>query len=127
MTLIFQDLIWKVRLAGNSSWGQGGGSLMYSGDITSAPLGAVEYLYASNKLRLPTLVKNNVFCGSPTCNYRIIVGKGDRVSNKFMMNPDNLFAYVDCKSVQKQNHLRDVLARRGPTSLHYTKLRCRTV
>jgi len=93
------------KIGWNSSYNQNNGSLMYSGDITSAPNGAVEYLYANKGLNSPTLVLNNVFSGSDTCDYKIIVGKGDKISNKFMMDPNNLFAEVKCKSVQTQTIL----------------------
>ncbi|MCK9417023.1 hypothetical protein M0Q97_10225, partial [Candidatus Dojkabacteria bacterium] len=93
------------KIGWNSSYNQNNGSLMYSGDITSAPNGAVEYLYANKGLNSPTLVLNNVFSGSDTCDYKIIVGKGDKISNKFMMDPNNLFAEVKCKSVQNQSIL----------------------
>jgi len=66
----------------NSSYNQGEGSLMYSGDITSAPNGAVEYLYAGKGLKDPTLVQINVYRGSDTCGYKIIIGKGDKISKE---------------------------------------------
>jgi hypothetical protein len=93
------------KIGWNSSYNQNKGSLMYSGDITSAPNGAVEYLYANNGLNSPTLVLNNVFSGSETCDYKIIIGKGDKISKDYMMDPNNLFAEVKCKSIQKQTIL----------------------
>ena len=78
---------------------------MYSGDITSAPNGAVEYLYATNGLNEPTLVKNNVYQGEDTCGYKVIIGKGDKVSREYMMNPNNLLLDVRCDSIQKQTIL----------------------
>ena len=98
-----------VNLSGhvgwNSSYNQGEGALMYSGDITNAPNGAVEYLYAGKGLKDPTLVQINIFSGSDTCSYKIIVGKGDKMSREYMMNPNNLFLEVKVESIQKQNVL----------------------
>ena len=93
------------KIGWNSDYKQGNGSLMYSGDITSAPSGAVEYLYANKGLSEPTLVLNNVYSGESDSGYKIIVGKGDKINKSYMMNPNNLFAEVKCNSVQKQTIL----------------------
>ena len=90
------------KIGWNSSYNQNNGNLMYSGDITSAPNGAVEYLYANKGLNAPTLVKNNVYSGDPECEYKIVIGKGSKVSREFMMNPNKLLAEVKSKSVQKE-------------------------
>ncbi|PWN69015.1 hypothetical protein C1631_013170 [Chryseobacterium phosphatilyticum] len=89
----------------NAAYNQGNGNLMYSGDMTSAPNGAVEYLYANQGLNTPTLIMNNVYSGTSECEYKIVVGKGDDISREYMMNPNNLFAEVKCKSVQRQTIL----------------------
>lgn len=93
------------KVGWNSSYNQNSGSLMYSGDLTSAPNGAVEYLYANKGLKDPTLVKNNVYSGKDDSGYKIVLGKGDDISRKYMMNPNNLFAEVKCNSVQKETIL----------------------
>jgi len=49
------------KVGWNAQYKQNKGSLMYSGDLTNAPSGAVEYLYAQNGLTEPTLITNNVF------------------------------------------------------------------
>lgn len=93
------------KIGWNASYKQGYGQLMYSGDITDAPDGAVEYLYANDGLAAPTLVNNNVFAGSGNCEYKIIVGKGDKIDYDYMMNPNNLFVETKCQSVQRQTIL----------------------
>ena len=93
------------KIGWDASYKQGHGHLMYSGDYTDAPKGAVEYLYAQHGLSEPTLVKNNVFSGSANCEYKIIVGKGDNVDYDYMMNPNNLFVETKCQSVQRQTIL----------------------
>ena len=93
------------KIGWNAAYNQGNGSLMYSGDMTSAPKGAVEYLYANRGLNTPTLIMNNVYSGASDCGYKIVVGKGDDISRDYMMNPDHLFAEVKCKSIQRQTIL----------------------
>ena len=93
------------KVGWNSTYNQQDGGLMYSGDITNAPDGAMEYLYANNGLKSPTLVTSNVFSGLSNTEYKIVIGKGDDINYKYMMNPNNLFAEVKCQSVQKQTVL----------------------
>ena len=93
------------KIGWNAAYNQNEGQLMYSGDMTSAPNGAVEYLYANRGLAAPTLIMNNVFSGSSECGYKIVIGKGDTISYDYMMNPNNLFAEAKCNSVQKQTIL----------------------
>ncbi|MGU3373805.1 hypothetical protein [Chryseobacterium sp. M5A1_1a] len=89
----------------NAAYNQENGNLMYSGDMTSAPNGAVEYLYANKGLNIPTLIMNNVYGGNTDCGYKIVIGKGDVISRDYMMNPNHLFAEVRCNSVQRQTIL----------------------
>lgn len=76
-------------------------SLTYSGDITSAPRGAVEYLHAQ-KLSKEYLVQTNVFTGSSSCGYKIVVGEGANIDRNYMMDPNKVLVDVKCQSVQKQ-------------------------
>lgn len=101
------------KVGWNSAYNQGDGNLMYSGDMTSAPNGAIEYLYANKGLGSPTLILNNVFSGSNDCGYKIIIGKGDDISYDYMMNPNNLFAETKCNSVQRQTILGMLLPKEG--------------
>lgn len=93
------------KVGWDGGYSQGEGDLMYSGDITSAPHGAVEYLYANKELKYATIIQNNVFSGDDTCGYKVIIGRGDKISRDYMMNPNNLFAEIKCNSVQKQTIL----------------------
>lgn len=104
------------KIGWNSDYNQNYGSLIYSGDITSAPKGAVEYLYANNGLDMPTLVENNVYSGANDCGYKIIIGVGDKITKKYMMNPENLFAEIKCDSVQKQMILGILIPRKEKQS-----------
>lgn len=81
------------------------GMLLFSGDLTNAKNGAVEYLYANKGLDTEVLVMNNVYRGKYTAGFKIIVGRGDKVSKDYMMNPENLFAEVKTNSVEQQSVL----------------------
>lgn len=91
------------KVGWNSYYDRGG--FTYSGDITSAPKGAVEYLYANTDAFRAALVQVNMFRGDETAGYKIIVGRGDDISRSYMMNPDNLFIEVRTQAVQKQTVL----------------------
>lgn len=91
------------KVGWNSLYNQGDGNLMYSGDITNAPNGAVEYLYANNGLKNKTIVNLNVYSGSDNSEYKIILGKGDDINKEYMMNTSNLFFQADTRAVQKNN------------------------
>jgi len=75
--------------------------LTYSGDITSAPNGAVEYLHCNSGDDKPWLIKNNVYTGESDCGYKIIVGQGDDVSKNYMMDPNKVMVDVRTEAVQK--------------------------
>ncbi len=100
------------KIGWNATYNQRNGSLMYSGDITSAPHGAVEYLYARNDLDAPTLILNNVYSGNPESGYKIIIGRGDKISREYMMNPNNLFVEIACKSVQTNTVLGMIIPKK---------------
>jgi len=97
-----------VDVSGNKiGWNAGysDDTLTYSGDITDAPNGAVEYLHSGKGLSRSQLIMNNVYSGDAECDYKIVVGKGSKVSQAYMMNPNKVFAEVQCKSVQSQTVL----------------------
>lgn len=93
------------KIGWNAAYKQDGDNLLYSGDITNAPNGAVEYLYANKGLNTPTLIKSNIYSGATNCEYKIIVGKGDRINYAYMMDPNKLLAETKCQSIQRQTIL----------------------
>jgi len=78
---------------------------MYSGDMTSVPNGAVEYMYARNGLNEPKLLYCNIYSDESNCEYKIVIGRKDKIDYNYMMNPNNLFLEIKCQSVQRQNIL----------------------
>jgi len=104
------------KVGWNSIYNQNDGNLMFSGDITNAPNGAVEYLYANNGLNVPTLVNNNIYSGRSDCDYKIIIGKGDNINRNMMMNPNNLFAEIKTKSIQNDTILGILLPEKNRQS-----------
>lgn len=91
------------KIGWNSHYSRG--NLTYSGDITNAPNGAVEYMHSDRGLTDPYLIMTNVYSGEYDCKYKIIVGRGSNISQNYMMDPNNLFAEAGCQSVQKQTVL----------------------
>ena len=103
------------KVGWNSAYGRGGdgSGLMFSGDITNAPNGAVEYLYAQKGIPGPTLVLNNVYNGQDDSTFKIIVGRGDSIDRQYMMNPNNLFMEATVKAVQKQSVIGILFPEKG--------------
>ena len=101
------------KIGWNANYKQGKGELMYSGDMTDAPNGAIEYLYANEGLFEPTLVQNNVYSGEGNCEYKIIVGRGNDINYDYMMNPNSLFMETKCESIQRQTILGMLLPDKG--------------
>lgn len=96
------NLVGKVGW--NSSYNQDG-NLLYSGDITSAKEGAVEYLYNSNNSNR-SIVKMNVYDGlEEAVKYKVIIGKGDDVKRNIMLEPSNVLAEFEVKTVSRENIL----------------------
>lgn len=92
----------NTKVGWNARYSSDNNSLLYSGDITSAPNGAVEYLYANKGLSDPVLVNMNIYSGNDGSGYKIIVGSGDDISKDYMMNPNNLIFEQRVEAVQKQ-------------------------
>lgn len=90
------------KVGWNASYNQNRGALMHSGDITNATNGAVEYLRSNGKNIEPSLVMNNVFSGDENSGYKIIIGKGEKISREYMMQPKNLFVDIKTEMIQKQ-------------------------
>ncbi len=91
------------KVGWNSSFHDG--DLTYSGDVTNAPNGAVEYMHAKKSCDSEYLIVNNVYCGEPNCKYKIVVGDAPRVSEKYMMDPNKVAFECVTNSVQKETIL----------------------
>ena len=79
-------------------------NLIYSGDITYAPEGAVEYIRASG-IKSDQLLLNNVYSGDNQCGYRIVVGTGDRITKQMMMNPSKVVVDAKTNSIKNETIL----------------------
>jgi len=88
---------WDSRYSGQDS------AIKYSGDITDAKNGAVEYINVSSKLKNATMVLNNVYSGEPDCKYKIIVGKGANISDKYMQDPGKVWVDEHTQSVKQES------------------------
>jgi hypothetical protein len=87
----------------------------YSGDVTSAPNGAVEYLRVG-KIKSNYLLNVNVFSGQDSSKYKIIVGKGSDVDKNYMMDPNKVDYETLCETPQKQTCVGLVSPVEGNTS-----------
>lgn len=76
--------------------------LTYSGDITNAPNGAVEYLHCQKGTNDAWLVNINIFGGNDTAGYKIVVGSGSDITRNYMMDPNKVFAEVKTQAVERQ-------------------------
>lgn len=77
--------------------------ITYSGDMTDARNGAIEYLHFQGAVSHPYLVCSNVYRGNDSgVKYKIVIGKGSDVSKPYMMDPNNVMAEVKTATVQKQ-------------------------
>lgn len=77
--------------------------LIYSGDITSAPRGAIEYLYNKTNLKNPFLILGNIYNGVPESSCKIILGEGDDINKDYLMNPNNLIFEEKISFIKKQD------------------------
>lgn len=99
-----------LNIDGKIGWNAGyynrNQGVTYSGDMTDATNGAVEYLlFEKTGKENTTLVMSNIFSGRDDCEYKIVVGKGSKISRDYMMNPNKVMAEVKTSSIQKSTIL----------------------
>ncbi len=89
----------SLDLAGKVGWNSQykSGSLMYSGDITSAPSGATELLYAASGLANPALCLLNIFSGEVGCKFKIVVGQASDISENYMFDSNELILEAEAE------------------------------
>ena len=92
------------KVGWNSSYSQDD-ELYYSGDITNAPDGAVEYLYIKKELDSPTLVFNNIFNGEIGAQFKLIVGAGSDITKDYLLDPNKVILQGKTKTVSNQTIL----------------------
>lgn len=76
----------------------------YSGDITSAPKGATEYMRFKEGMSESHLIMNNVYSGAVKgSEFRIVFGKGSNIDKKYMMDPNKVWFTAPTETLQKQS------------------------
>ena len=100
------DLDLRADAIGNSvGWNVGLRSrdrgLMHSGDVTSAPNGATEFLYAQSIDDIYA-VKLNDYYGGKDCEFRIILGYGDNISSNYVIDPGKVLFQAPAKMIQRE-------------------------
>lgn len=87
------------KVGWNADYNNGG--IYYSGDITSAPNGAIEYLRFGKNTNDTWLVYLNVYSGNDESGYKIVVGDGPKASKEYMMNPNKVVYETTCTTPQR--------------------------
>ena len=90
--------------------------LLYSGDMTDARDGAVEYMYMTKELDDTFLLINNVYSGKTNSEYKIILGRGPNLKDKHMMHPKNVWFEADATTVSRQSLIGVLSPEDGGTS-----------
>lgn len=94
------------KIGWNTKASQSKNDLHYSGDITDATDGAIEYLLSDSKSNLPaTLVMSNIFTGDKNAGYKIVIAEGDNVNKKLMLNPNKVITEIKTESASKNTIL----------------------
>ena len=92
------------KVGWNSSWSRNG--LTYSGDITNAVNGAVEYIHCdNNRGNQFSLLTANIFYGEENTKFKLIVGDGEDISKQYLMDPNNVIIDEYVVFSQKQTTL----------------------
>lgn len=94
------------KVGWNSNFKTGDNGLMYSGDITSAPEGAAEWLY-SKSIDCPYLINLNLYNGEVGQPFKFIIGfsQESEIEENYMIDPNKVLLQVDCEVVQEQTTL----------------------
>lgn len=76
--------------------------LMYSGDVTSAPNGATEFLYAKS-VKEPYFIKVNAY-SVPNDNYpyKVILGYGSGIKKNYIIDPNKVVFQADLTFPQRE-------------------------
>lgn len=81
-------------------------TLTYSGDMTNAVNGAVEYLRSTGHVLPPTLLYVNVYSGADEgVKYRILIGDKSKISTTYVMDPNQVILEVETTTLKKQSVL----------------------
>jgi len=75
--------------------------IAYSGDMTSAPNGASEWLY-HNKIIDTYSVKINSYRADENHSFKLIVGYGDNVKKDYVIDPNRIIFKADLSMVQEE-------------------------
>lgn len=79
------------------------GEVLYSGDITNAPKGAVEYISAAN-LKNPYLIMCNIYRGEGVgSKMKVVLGNSPDINKAHMMSPNDVWFSADTESVKKES------------------------
>lgn len=89
----------NTKVGWNTRWRNVDGSLMYSGDMTSAyGEGATEWLYMDKGLNASFLITVNLYSGQINKPFKVIVGyaKKSDIDRNYMIDPNKIIFQADC-------------------------------
>lgn len=93
-----------TKIGWNSRWSSNGKGLLYSGDITSAPYGATEWLYAM-EIDDSYLVKVQLFRGPADTKFKLILGYGGKADKEYMIHPNKVMFEAQLQFVEGQREM----------------------
>lgn len=93
-------------------------NLTFSGDMTDATDGAVEFFHITGNLSEPFLIANNVYFGNNDAKYKIIIGDGPNIDEDYMMHPDSVKKVIDAKMHDSAQSILGLISNSPETSLN---------
>jgi hypothetical protein len=78
-----------------------GKGLLHSGDITSAPQGATEFLHGTS-IKCCQQIKVNLYSGPENHPFKLILGWGSDISKNYIIDPAKVIFQVDAEMRQKE-------------------------
>ncbi len=90
----------------NAAYKNNSGSIVFSGDMTSAHPEASEMFYTSKGFK-PAILKVNLFNGAANSKFKMFIAR-EKVVNfgrNYMVNPNNILVEVECEMDSKEKQL----------------------
>jgi hypothetical protein len=112
LDLSLMDLNWN-KYGWNSNYRNSTGSVVYSGDMTSAYPEATELFYASKGFT-SAILKVNLYSGQPQSKFRFFVARENikNMSRNYMVNPDNVLMTVESEMDSREKSLGVIMDNR---------------
>lgn len=100
----------------NSSYRDTNRGLMYSGDVTSSPYGATEWMYCK-EIDSPYLIKVNGYQMGDEQPYKILLGRGSDISKNYVIDPSKVI--LEAPAVMDQREVLMGIVEPSKTGVDY--------